>query len=355
MSGQNMQTSKPFDGRTENYSEFKAEIERISKTLSTDPFGLYPLVVNDMEFLKVTGTLRSLYPAKQHPGPEPIETDFKTRKDYISESELYYKKLKRYGDYILNVNKLKELYLSSIDQASLTMLKSGCSTDASLGDMIAKMNEFYGVLTPAAFERGTSALYVAFNSVKSTMRQYVGTHINAHSFIADNTTEPMRNIEKVRLLRNGVEKSNNSSFQLAIDDYNRKRKSVNDQTFAELSDLLIQVDKSKRITESVVTVETLGYSAAEAKEVSNTHPHNDDIDKFAAAVAKSLAKTYKMVPAAAKASDNKYNSYCHTHGTECGHTSANCNKPKPGHKREATAENKMNGNETKFKPYFKNK
>jgi hypothetical protein len=43
----------------------------------------------------------------------------------------------------------------------------------------------------------------------------------------------------------------------------------------------------------------------------------------------------------------QWNKYCHTCGVHCGHDSTSCIRKKPGHKDEATWENKMGGNTKK--------
>ena len=44
-----------------------------------------------------------------------------------------------------------------------------------------------------------------------------------------------------------------------------------------------------------------------------------------------------------------FDKYCWTHGPQCGHTSAQCNKRDAGHKEEATNTNRMGGREEKWK------
>ena len=49
--------------------------------------------------------------------------------------------------------------------------------------------------------------------------------------------------------------------------------------------------------------------------------------------------------------DTRFVHYCWTHGIKCSHSSADCERQAPGHKVEATADNKMDGRTTKWKKF----
>lgn len=50
---------------------------------------------------------------------------------------------------------------------------------------------------------------------------------------------------------------------------------------------------------------------------------------------------------------SSFTKYCWTHGIQCGHSSAECNKRAEGHREEATEENKLGGRTTKWQRYRK--
>ena len=133
-------------------------------------------------------------------------------------------------------------------------------------------------------------------------------------------------------------------YQVAIDEYDRKSKSIKDQNFSDFSLLLIQVDESLAQSKSTaITTQSLGYSAEAAK--ASISRNEEDLDKRIAAAVSKAVKTNKAPGADKKPNTN----YCHTHGIEANHTSDTCKYPIEGHKTEATFADKMRGRQTKWK------
>jgi hypothetical protein len=346
-----IQQIKPFDGRPENYSVFRVELIGAARQASAGPQGLLPHLLSAEEFLKITEESIDLYPPRSRPLLEPARTNYVKASTYKSEFDVWDKQMKRYAEDLANINKVKLLFYNSIDLASQTMLKgSGSIMNVKLSQMLTIMDNNYNIITPAAYERGVKALYAVFDPAMTNMRQYIGEHINAHTFILDNTGEPMAKVEKLRLLRKAVENCNDGGYQTAVNEYDRKEKSVKDQSFEKLSELLIQVDESKPRALTSQTTQSLGY-VAEMQETATSKYSNDDVERFCAAITKSLSKNIKSPTPPKK----KNTFYCFTHGIDCNHTSAECFHPAAGHRTDATAGNKMGGAETKFSSKYSKK
>jgi hypothetical protein len=341
-----------FNGKAENWPKQKRSTIVLCKTASPDSYGLLPAMLSPEEFLKVTNQNITQFPEHTHPGPEPVKPPITAsatdKRDYVANYDLWHKQDKRYSEYIRCLNKFKESFFNSLDEASQTTIDVSeyGVVNMKLSVMYEMVDKMFSVITPMVYERGIEALYADHNPNVVTMRQHVSKHVNCHSFALNSSGEEVTNIEKVRLLRNSVAKC--GLYQVAINEYDRKAKSIKDQAFSDLSLLLIQVDESLAQSKSTsVTTQSLGYSA-EAAKVSNFHVSEEDLEKrIAAAVSKSLKPT-KASGAANKPQVINTN-YCYTHGIESNHTSDTCKYPIEGHKAEATFADKMGGRQTKWK------
>lgn len=341
-------TLSKFDGKAENWPKQKRAYIILCKSASSDPYGLLPEMLNAVEFLKVTNEPITHFSQHIHPGPEPtkpLATASKADKsEYAANFELWYKQDKRYAEHIRSYNKFKEVFFNSLDEASQTALDVSeyGVVNMKLSVMYEIVDKMFSMITPMVYQRGIGGLYCEYNSSNVTMRQHVSNHVNCHAFALNSSGEEVTKVEKVRLLRNSVSKS--GLFQVAIDEYDRKVKSIKDQNFSDFSLLLIQVDESLSQSKAAsVTIQSLGYSA-EAAKVSNSRIEEDLDKRIAAAVTKAV-KFNK-----ASGSEKKPNTnYCHTHGIEANHTSDTCKYPIEGHRTDATLTNKQGGRETKWK------
>lgn len=337
-----------FNGKGENWPKHKRSIIVACKTASADPYGLLPEMLDDEEFLKVTKEDKAQYAAYSHPGAEPTKplvfASASDKRDFVATYDLWHKQNKIYSEHIKCLNKFKECFLGSLDEASQTSIdvtEYGV-VNMKLSIMYTLVDKLFCTITPMVYERGIGALYVDYNPSAVSMRQHISNHVNCHSFALSSSDEEITKIEKVRLLRNSVAKC--GYYQVAINEYDRKSKSIKEQTFTEFSLLLIQVDESLSQSKgTLVTTQSLGYTA-EAAKTSINQTNEEDLEKrIAAAVTKSL-KSNKAYTSTRKSN----NRYCHTHGIEATHDSNMCKYPIEGHRNDATFANKLGGRETKW-------
>jgi hypothetical protein len=160
--------------------------------------------------------------------------------------------------------------------------------------------------------------------------------------LAAGTTETITDAIVMRLLLIPLEKA--GVLTLYAGEWNRKLPA--DQTYPAFKLFFSAANKERK---RQMTAGTAGYHALHAATVPSS-PSDDATAATAPAPAPSYAAAAATTPAAAPRiiSNLVEMFYCWSHGlcTNPLHTSQSCNRPRDGHKTDATAANMMGGNNT---------
>ena len=99
-----------------------------------------------------------------------------------------------------DVNTFKQLIRASLDQGSLDLLDTDTdqATSLSLRDMLARLDAFYRILSPADLHRNRARLLVPYTPEKN-IRSFISVHRRAHLVARENNFEISED-EKVKYL-----------------------------------------------------------------------------------------------------------------------------------------------------------
>ena len=204
-----------------------------------------------------------------------------------------------------------------------------------LTEMINRLRIEYGIPTVAERTLATRSLSVVY-APPLPVRDHIRRHLEVHDFLAQNG-EILADASKVRYLSESVQPC--GMFRSALELYVAAYPAAAEQTFTRLRHALTNAEDNF----TTVTSAGAGYAhlALAATAVHKSSGVEAKLDKLIELLCRSHQPAAAVV-ATKPPAPRLPRQYCWSHG-ECAHSSNQCLKMLPGHRTDATAQNRMGG------------
>jgi len=144
-----------------------------------------------------------------------------------------------------DVNTFKQLIRASLDQGSLDLLDTDTdqATSLSLRDMLARLDAFYRILSPADLHRNRARLLVPYTPEKN-IRSFISVHRRAHLVAIENNFEISED-EKVKYLIDSLKPC--GLFNSRIEIWTMINPLATNQRFENLSTSIIEYSDNQDV------------------------------------------------------------------------------------------------------------
>ena len=310
-------------------SQLQKEIYANARTVhSTRGGGLnghLAIVMPDLDYQTRTGVV---FIRLTHPGPAPVHGGFTTPVQIDSTNKAFERAILEYEKYHQVADSLKAQLLVAVDATYTKVLKDAMFGYADITPlaMLEHLHHYYGELKPE--DRGAirDALRAPWNPDDPIEDIWTRTNEIVRTLLI---SEP---VPASAIIRDQLFVFESTGvFPRACEAW--REKAFHEQTVDNLKTHFARYNEERLRT---LTAKQVGYHAQTSTSPIPQETANA-VTPEAPHITTNAVKMY----------------YCWTHGlgTNPKHCSNNCNRQKEGHKKEATADNMMDGNDRIMKPY----
>ena len=235
---------------------------------------------------------------------------------------------------------LRQAFINALDKTTKAALSDPIHgyTRLSERQLLAAMDVAYGTITVQELRQAKHNLEEQFVEGAS-LREHIAVHKRVGAFAAA-CQQPMPETEKVSLLRASVQSS--GLFEAPIQIWEAANPGINQQRFDQLALVLQQAADTRGATLTVGNRQRGEAQSLMANLASMVTELTSRLDNLAANAA-SAHTTPSQVPTNNRPRYPPAKFYCWTHGSNPSHASCDCRYPAQGHKKAATASNKLGG------------
>lgn len=330
--------------------------------------GLLPLTVSTEVYDTISNTP---FAFPTNPGPNPIVQPTGTEHQIKEAYRVHSENTRIWREFQATDKSLKQLLLGAVDDIYTSSLKHRVTgyANVSTRQLIAHLYTKYGNITAGDLEANEHRMKAPFDPNEPIEALY--SQIEEAIDFADAASTPYTPNQVLTTAYNLVFKT--GLYSDTCRDW--RRRPSDEKTWANFQTAFAEAAQDLR--ESHSTSQDQGYHGANAAIEEHVRFREDTAEALAnlASATASDRSTLASVTAALETANAeiaslkrqlstrprhtpfngadgnrfKHGNYCWSHGFRCGkdHTSATCQWPVEGHKREATKEHKMGGSEAK--------
>lgn len=306
--------------------------------------GYLALVMSPAEYAMQPGTIPFIEPI--NPGAQPAHGNAATAPQMTEANRRHDYDVERYSEYKAIKNELKLQLISAVHPTFIAILRDPIFGLAKVTarDIISHLTTTYGNRTIEDLEANRNQVMAEWDP--DTEIEHLWTRATACKIFAEGTTLALSDDAIMNLLLVSLEKT--KVFEEDIKAW--RILPLATQTWAAFTEHFTARNKER--TRKLNTGKA-GYNALAAvtSGLSIQETHSANAATVTSTPSTTTATSRRSDPNVATISDDigtlkLY--YCHScgFGQYKNHTSVSCNKPKPGHKTEATARNMMGGTAT---------
>lgn len=366
-------TFEPFPGnQTHRLAYPMMELQTKAKAQSAfvntqDGLGLLGLLVSDAEYALLDGAMGESYVKLKRPNLNDYVTPPRTPQssstsptsnaglDTTSSINLFVGKVSAVDTTIYNqryqawldeshtLNLFRSRFMFSLDMATQNAIAAPEEfIHLSLKDIFGRLKAEFGTLSIGDINSERHKLTLPLAS-HGTLETLLDVHTAVHRLLVINK-QPLAESQRITYLREALESVGTYDLpvQLFMAGYTLESKT---HTFERLSRELKDFSRNhlgNRGVGQALLVKSLKRALPDSNsgEISNSDILAPTIDQKFAAMDQKLAL---LLAGKTKDKNNDRGHYCWSHGSNSNHPSHRCRKTQPGHEKDATEKNKMNG------------